>query len=126
VLRRASFAEQIRDGGTAVRIWITRDPSKSHGGKAVKFFSPRDRASDEVLFTESPGIFQMVALPTLVRLLCPTLDVNVRVKNGDEDILVIRPEEWLSTEGPVFFGRVEAVPDSTRAVLLAENLRDSA
>jgi hypothetical protein len=108
LLRRAKPFEQLGDGGTVVRVWLRKDPHKP-GGLLWRSFKY--------------GGGETVRLPTLVRLLCPALDAQVSVKEGDKKRRVSRPQEWLAAKGAAFFKRVEAVPDPARAKLLTRNLR---
>jgi hypothetical protein len=108
VLRRAKTGEQLGDGGTAIRVWLRKEPRKSGG----------------LLWQRSSwGGGSEIRLATLVRLLCPAVDAQIVVQEGNKKLLISKPQQWLKAKGTSFFRRMEADPDATLAKLLTRNLR---
>ena len=122
VLRRAEPAEQVRGGGTAVRVWLKKQ-SDPQGSRAVRIPDIKVRGKHDTEWCEYPGMYHMVTFVKLVRLLCPSLDVKIRVKEGDEEVIVSQRGQWLEDKGKSFFGRLQpgVVQDDT--IKLTSNLR---
>jgi hypothetical protein len=84
ILRPASKHEQIRDGGTCVRIWL-------------------ERPSAEGLFQHQEGR-PRATLDQLCRTLCPSLDVNVVTQqHGEESIHSLSCRGWIDEDSLDFF-----------------------
>lgn len=80
ILRNANEVERIREGGTTIRIWLTTPPNSSGG--LLSFRGDKSRT-----------------LMQLCRHVCPALDVELLVDDGDVQTK-IESNEWLhsSTE----------------------------
>jgi hypothetical protein len=117
VLRDASPSEYLKNGGTAVRVWVDRDP-ESHDGL---LYRPHSRVNEK--------------LEQICAWLCPTLDADLYVRRADAPKqLVVGSSDWKRISPKTLMSRVidrvelDAAPRSkiNRALLiekLAANLR---
>lgn len=89
ILRPASRSEQLRDGGTRVRLKLKTCPTEEMG----LLFSNR-----------KAGHFSLLEL---CRHLCPALDVDLYVFEKAAKILAVRANDWKTMEGKEFLLRMD-------------------
>jgi len=89
IVRNAKVDEQLIDGGTSVRVWLSESPESDDGflGANVDNF-------------EHP-------LEQLCKTICPSLDVDVFVENRDSTRKIITARDWISVEGEELIGRID-------------------
>lgn len=89
ILRKASYGELVRDGGTRVRIWLASSPYEPHG-----LLHQRDEKGHW-------------SLADLCGWLCPAIDANLFVEeDGDSSQLVVSAGDWKSIAGETLIRRV--------------------
>ena len=103
-LRKGKKSEQLIDGGTVVRIKLLTKPEEAGG-----------------LLYEKEGR-PPLALTLLCARTCPAVDVDLyAVENGQEHI-VVRADDWKSTESSALLCRMK--PDLSDTVWSEEELTD--
>lgn len=90
LLRQAIQAEQIRDGGTVVRVWLKDNPTKEGGLQWL---------------ADKRGTGEAVSLSKLVSWIAPAVDINIRVQDKGISIL-FKANDWVTNKGKKFFERI--------------------
>jgi hypothetical protein len=97
LLRRAAAPECLHDGGTAVRVWLEKDPDASGGVLDLNDSQP---------WAHTKG------LAALCLWLCPTLDANLFAqRHGEARTAVLRASDWRSIPDKDLVGRMVVVDE---------------
>lgn len=88
ILRNAVTDEFLRDGGTAVRIWVGPPPESDIG----VLYRPQRRRK---------------RLEEMCEWLCPAVDVNIYVDRDLSQKLVIRGSDWKTLDGKKLLSRLD-------------------
>lgn len=89
ILRLATPAEHLRDGGTRVSVRMRKSPYTDGG----------------LLSEKSLHRMKKKRLEHIVVSMCPTIDVNVRVASGAQSVLCISAGDWLAIREGELLGR---------------------
>ena len=93
IFRPAEKEEQIRDGGTRVRVWLDKPLKES---LLENSYNKREKT-----------------LSSIVKEICPNIDANIELQSNDENpIRIITANEWLQLDGLEFFGRTSRWDDN--------------
>lgn len=93
MVRLALPAEQLRDGGTRVRVWLNKDP-RQEGGLLLPRHDPYG------------GELEPEDLGALCAWLAPALEVDLYVKVGESSRRMVAASDWLTMDGRELFARV--------------------
>jgi hypothetical protein len=111
ILRSATRAEQVREGGTRVRVWFKEPMNAGH-------------------LTVSPIKNKALPLPDTCAWLCPCLDVHLRVETPDgKRRTAVRASDWQNLDGAELLRRIEGrlpvqdAPPSEELERLGQRLR---
>ncbi|MFL6260071.1 MAG: hypothetical protein ACJ76Y_10190 [Thermoanaerobaculia bacterium] len=88
LLRPAKDVEQLQDGGTRVRVWLTKAPEEKGG----------------FLYSEGEG--RAVDIGLLCSWLAPTLDVDLYVDGKDGSRCVVVASDWATMDGAKLLARL--------------------
>jgi hypothetical protein len=91
LIRPAKLEEQLREGGTRVRVWLKKEPDKRGGLLRFK----------ELAYVTKK---EAVKLGLLCAWLAPALDVDLYV--GDRESPVVAASDWLTIDGAKLLGRL--------------------
>ncbi len=95
LLRAARDSEQMREGGTRVRVWLDRDPEKEGG---LLFFKSKKFLTTDSYFWK---------LPQLCAWLAPALDVNLCVSDLiTEKKSIVEAGDWIELPGDELLKRL--------------------
>lgn len=92
ILRECGHTEQLRDGGTLVRLKLKNNPTAAGG-----------------LLCKCDGEGENVTLASLCEKLCPTLDVDLLVKQDGKFEKVIEAGDWVTMDASVFLRRLPSL-----------------
>jgi hypothetical protein len=89
ILRPATNTEQLRDGGTVVRLQLKVPPTQKGG-----LFYTRSDASP-------------LTLRDACRLIAPALDTQVSTCTDDQSSIACQPNDWITASGEELLSRLE-------------------
>lgn len=91
ILRPATKAEQLIDGGTRVRVRLKRNPTEEGG-----------------LLYQGPDC-PPLTLNSLCSELCPAIDVDLYVREGARRAKVVDAQDWKNIDGSKLLSRVRSM-----------------
>ena len=92
LVRPAEFSEQLREGGTCVRVWLNKEPTAQGG----------------ILILSTLYGSPEVSLASLCAWLAPSLDVDLFVEEEGESRLAVSASDWLTLDEVELIGRLGA------------------
>jgi len=96
-VRSAEKDEQLRDGGTRVKVWL-KNPAYAENG----LLQPANYADTFLLSLGQPKL----RLVALLRWLCPSLDVDLYEGDGEKTRSVLKSSDWLRISGASLLKRL--------------------
>jgi hypothetical protein len=91
LMRSAKSDEQLREGGTMVRVWLTKEPRGQGGVLRPLWFEQAQ---------------QPIELDMLCAWLAPALAVNLYVEDENERRLAVAASDWLTMDGAKLLARL--------------------
>ncbi len=88
ILRKAKSEEVIKDGGTRVKVWLSSS-----------------RTIDKMLEVRKRNLFK-ISKRELIESLCPSIDCNIVLVNGNKKDRIITANDWISLQPIDFIKRV--------------------
>ncbi|MFD1142159.1 ATP-binding protein [Larkinella insperata] len=96
LLRPAQVDEQLKDGGTKIRVWLV--DFTSFQTDSDRFLKPRNYANLDTLESE-------------LKILCPALSVNLHLNVSDIKRTIIKANDWETIDPLSFFFRLNKKED---------------
>lgn len=93
ILRLAAPDERLRDGGTSIRLELSIAPDAPKGLLYYQHY------------------YQAIPLPSLLRWLCPALNVDLYAEYGSKKYQVVQANDWLTISAKELVART-VLPDS--------------
>lgn len=87
LLRKAKLDEQIKDGGTRIKVWFSSSKTLD------KIFEGKNRN-------------KKLSKPELIESLCPSIDCNIYLEEKGKSKIVIKANDWISISPLKFFKRI--------------------
>lgn len=108
MLRQPTQIEELKRAGTQVSVQVSDEVLKKFFGAygcawEIEGIQHKYHDTGEKSFFKQ----ETFQLDKIVAALCPTIDINVRVRVGNElSILAIRPNDWLALTDEALFARI--------------------
>jgi hypothetical protein len=87
LLRKAKTGEQIKDGGTRIKVWFSSSKTLD------KIFEGKKR-------------YSKLSKPELIESLCPSIDCNIFLEEKGKSKIVIKANDWITISPLKFTKRI--------------------